>query len=379
MSRDISAERISHVIGLIYDCGIEPARWHSLVDDLRIETGLANSMLSVGNAQRAEFLISVTSGVDLGWKSRVEDYTSDIIAAWGGPDKLLALPIGEPIVASEVIGREALQRNRYLQEWALPQSLCDSVMITLAREQNLIAHIAFGITIEAGGLSEQQREILRLLSPHLRRAVSIARLLDMRALTGDTFEAALDSVSLPVLLVDHDAELVYANVVAEAVLRCGDPVHTRNGRLALSSPLTTTALADAVQRAGRNESDLGQRGLAIPTRHRDGAPALIHVLPLPRKDRAGVQQRAVAAVFVARASAPPQMPTTALALLYDLTPAETRVLELIVEGLAPAEIARQLGVTLATTKTHLQRVFDKTGYSRQADLVRLVGSLVLPV
>ena len=73
------------------------------------------------------------------------------------------------------------------------------------------------------------------------------------------------------------------------------------------------------------------------------------------------------------------MPAAALALLHDLTPAETRVLELIVEGKTPAEIAGQLGVSLSTTKSHLQRVFDKTGTSRQVELVRLVGSLALPV
>lgn len=48
---------------------------------------------------------------------------------------------------------------------------------------------------------------------------------------------------------------------------------------------------------------------------------------------------------------------------------------------APARysLAAHLGITLATVKTHLVRVFDKTGVNRQADLVRLVGSLRLPV
>ena len=73
------------------------------------------------------------------------------------------------------------------------------------------------------------------------------------------------------------------------------------------------------------------------------------------------------------------MPAAALAAIYDLTPAETRVLELLVDGKAPTEIGIHLGISMNTVKTHLQRVYDKTGARRQADLIQLVGSLSLPV
>ena len=65
--------------------------------------------------------------------------------------------------------------------------------------------------------------------------------------------------------------------------------------------------------------------------------------------------------------------TGALAREYDLTPAELRVLLAIVrEGGVPAT-ARALGIAASTVKTHLQRVFGKTGSSRQCDLVKLLA------
>ena len=123
---------------------------------------------------------------------------------------------------------------------------------------------------------------------------------------------------------------------------------------------------------------LGHRGIGIPVQRSRGAPLVAHVLPLPQGDlHSGLPQRAVAAVFVADAALPTRLPSDALALLYDLTPAETRVLELVAAGRSPAEVSAQLGVAPSTVKTHLLRVFDKTGCSRQAELVRLAAALSL--
>ena len=48
------------------------------------------------------------------------------------------------------------------------------------------------------------------------------------------------------------------------------------------------------------------------------------------------------------------------------------------DGVAVAEAAETLGISLPTAKTHLARLFDKTGTSRQADLVRLAMSALAP-
>jgi len=90
-------------------------------------------------------------------------------------------------------------------------------------------------------------------------------------------------------------------------------------------------------------------------------------------------QSAAAAIFIAPANSPPRLPTDALVLLYNLTPAETRVFELICEGRTQAEIATFLGVAPSTVKTHLLRVFDKTGCRRQTELVKLAASFTVPL
>jgi DNA-binding CsgD family transcriptional regulator len=66
--------------------------------------------------------------------------------------------------------------------------------------------------------------------------------------------------------------------------------------------------------------------------------------------------------------------------LFDLTPAEARLVVGLCAGQTLADYAGHSGTSLNTIKTHLKRVFDKTGEARQADLVRRVaGDVALRV
>jgi DNA-binding CsgD family transcriptional regulator len=51
----------------------------------------------------------------------------------------------------------------------------------------------------------------------------------------------------------------------------------------------------------------------------------------------------------------------------------------IVEVGGPAESAETLGIAESTVRTHLHRLFAKTGAKRQADLIKLVASYINPL
>ena len=61
------------------------------------------------------------------------------------------------------------------------------------------------------------------------------------------------------------------------------------------------------------------------------------------------------------------MPTDALELLYDLTPWEARVLDLICAGKTQKTIAAELGIARSTVKIRLLHLFEDTGCIRQAN------------
>lgn len=98
-------------------------------------------------------------------------------------------------------------------------------------------------------------------------------------------------------------------------------------------------------------------------------------MPLTRgaRRRAGRVYAAVAALFVHEAAFPVPSTPELIAKAYGLTPAELRVILAVVEVGGAPEVAEVLGVAPSTVKTHLGRVYEKTGASRQADLVKLVA------
>jgi DNA-binding CsgD family transcriptional regulator len=68
-----------------------------------------------------------------------------------------------------------------------------------------------------------------------------------------------------------------------------------------------------------------------------------------------------------------------IAKAYKLTPTELRVLLAIVEVGGVPEAAEALGIAESTVKTHLGRLYQKTGSGRQADLVKLVAGFSNPL
>jgi DNA-binding CsgD family transcriptional regulator len=61
--------------------------------------------------------------------------------------------------------------------------------------------------------------------------------------------------------------------------------------------------------------------------------------------------------------------------LFGLTGAEVRLAAAVFEGLTLAEAAERFGLSVNTVRFQLARIFDKTGVSRQAELVKLMMRL----
>jgi DNA-binding CsgD family transcriptional regulator/PAS domain-containing protein len=376
----ISAARLSEVIGAIYDCVIDAHRWGATLTDLCKATSFATGALGTNLLPSGEVLLSASVGIAPDWIERMASYDEDVMRIWGGVDRIRQYPMDEPIVCSRVSDRATWPDNPYYTDWARPQGLIDAVSIVLARDSGLLGSLTFGRHESAGEVTEPELEVLRLIAPHLRRAVTITRLLDRETLAASTFAASLEVLTVAVILVDDQLTIVHANREARRLLAARQSISSQGGRLQLSSAAATNALRRAASVAARDEAALGTRGMGLAMGGGETPPSLAHVLPLPKRAvRSDIAPQATVAVFIAPAADPPRLPEDALALLYDFTPAESRVFELIVEGQSPIDVARMLGIARSTVKTHLLRVFDKTGLHRQADLVKLAASLSLPV
>ncbi|WP_256807322.1 MULTISPECIES: helix-turn-helix transcriptional regulator [unclassified Bradyrhizobium] len=376
-----SVEKFSDLIGGIYDCVIAPERWTGVLDGICAEFGFATGALSVASLTNMKAVVNAVSGSDLAEMAQNGiGYGADIIELWGGAERIQQYPLGEPIVQSQAVRQDIIAGNRYYREWAMPKGLFDAVAVGLVRDRTMVGNAIFSQHESAGTIDEAQLNGLRLLAPHIRRAVTISNLFDMKAVEATTFAATVEALTVGVVLADEDSNIVHANAAATAMLAAGDPIVARHGRIAVQSAATTATLQSAVAQAAKDEATLGQKGIGIPIPRQGADPLVVHVLPLRRSQmRSGLVQRAAAALFVTSAAGPPRLPHDALNQLYDLTPAEIRIFELICDGHTRDAISALLGVSVSTVKSHLVHVFEKTGCRRQVDLVRLAKSLTFPV
>jgi DNA-binding CsgD family transcriptional regulator len=222
--------------------------------------------------------------------------------------------------------------------------------------------------------SEMRRRLARIV-PHVRRAILIGRAIDFRRTEAAAFAETLDGLSSGMFLVDRRAQIVHANVAGRAILASSDFLRSIRGHLVAGDARVNQTLREVFAIAAQDNAALGFRGIALPLTTHDGEHYVAHVLPLTSGARQGVgiNYSAIAAVFVRKAALETPSCPEVIGRAFKLTPMELRVLIAVVEVGGVPEVANALGVAETTIKTHVGRLFEKTGTGRQADLVKVVA------
>jgi PAS domain-containing protein len=230
---------------------------------------------------------------------------------------------------------------------------------------------------DANGAGEEMRRRMTLVAPHVRRAVLIGKAIDRKADQAAILANILDSLSAGLFLIEADGRITLANAAGREILDADDFLRSINGRL-----VARGAKADQVLRGSLADKggDVGNKDVTLPLTARDGEHYVAHVLPLDARTRPGNETRGtVAAVFVCKAALETSSSVEVIRLAYQLTRTELRVLLAIVNVGGIPDVATALGVADCTIKTHVRRLFQKTGTGRQADLVKLVAGFFTPL
>ena len=371
-------ERLSALIGDIYDAALDPTLWFRVLEKAgRFVGGSAASLFArdsvykTGNSYYA-------FGVDPHYeKLYFEKYIKfDPLNA-----VYLTLAVGDVISNSNIIPHAEFVETRFYKEWAQPQGWTDNVITCLEKSSTSIAGFVVFRHEREGLADDATHRLMRLIAQHLRRAVLIGKVVDLNKVEAATFAETLDGLGAGMFLVDVSGRIVHANAAGHVMLNAASVLHAAGGRLILSDPQADRTLADTFAAAGNGDVAIGVEGVAVPLVGRDGERHVAHVLPLTSgvRRRAGTSYAAVAALFVHKAALDTPSPPEVIAKAYKLTPMELRVMLAIVEVGGVPEVAEALGIAETTVKTHLGRVYKKTNSDRQADLVKLVAGFSNPL
>ena len=194
-------------------------------------------------------------------------------------------------------------------------------------------------------------------------------------------EATMDALAAGIFLIGQDGRVLFSNRVAETFAKTGDSLKVVSGKLSPTDRMAAATLLRILDRKAASANGIanGCQTLALPRPGGGGLVAMVYPISAPSHPCAATPREAIAAVIVQDPAVCLRMPGEAFAQLYCLTAAELRVALAMVPGTRPQNAAEALGISSNTVKTHLQRIFEKTETSRQADLIALMLRTTPPV
>jgi DNA-binding CsgD family transcriptional regulator len=227
--------------------------------------------------------------------------------------------------------------------------------------------------------SENDLRSMRLLSPHLDRALRLQMRLNAADLRAHLISGALDCLTLGVVLVDRSGGPLWHNRRAQEIVN-------RPNTLRLSaSGLCGRALSDtrSLRELIKGVVSAGSRGVLAMSRGLDLRPLLLTALPLmpvgsPDALSAG-NQCACGVVFISDPDRTDTPTVESLRRAFDLTYREAQMAIAVARGHGLKAAADEMGVALTTARSQLQQAFAKTGTSHQAELAALVHRTLTPL
>jgi DNA-binding CsgD family transcriptional regulator len=299
---------------------------------------------------------------------------------------------------SQLLATKAeLQRNEFLQDYFRLFDVGPMMWAKVAGRPDYHASISIVRPNLAPLFDEAELELLTVLAPHLRKALKLSRMFHNLRSSNALLSQSLDEMEIAICMVKQDGSVVRSTEGAVQLFASRNGVWLDGGRFRTEVHREQRALElmvheacqtgenGGVNRPVRVQSEAaGNATVRSWSPRAGGALLLSRKPPLPSLQvvvspfRSGpllLEPRASAIIQFSDPSAVPRSRGAILRALYALTPAESRLADLLLQGLEVREASDRMTITIETARIHLKRVLAKTGAHRQTQLMRLMLSL----
>jgi DNA-binding CsgD family transcriptional regulator len=371
---DIPEPALLACVGQIYQAANDSEAWPLAVEAVRhLLNGARACLVRIGPDRRPDDLVAPSN--DPAFQDRyIAEFadTPNIIE-----EAVARAPVGIAYHDLAFIGRDVLRGSRLWNDWMAPQDMYGGLSCKLATD----GPSSWFIDVQRGrrhpGFDGHDLQLMQTLAPHLARALQIAR----RTALAQLVSPRLANLPCAMLAVDPRLHVLARNVAADEMLADGvGGLALAGGALVTTDPRHAARLRRLVADACADRPD------AVPGRGGDllisdgpvdtSTTLMISVGPAAASGVPVLALEPCAAVIIRRLS--PQLPAHAadtIAGLFDLTPQEARVAVALAAGHSLKTIAEQGGIRLTTVRTHLARIFSKTGARQQSQLVAILRSV----
>jgi DNA-binding CsgD family transcriptional regulator/PAS domain-containing protein len=277
-------------------------------------------------------------------------------------------------ISEELVQTAHLKRTEFYNDYLLPQDTVHQFGGAILKAGAWCAGFTCLRPHHRGPFGEDEVALLRLLFPHLQRAVQMER--KIAELEGQ-HQASLDALNrLPigVWLLDGRGKILMENRHGQRLLDQNDGLTARRDGLAASIPdehkkLHLLIAESALTAMGDGFSSGGLLGISRPSGKR---PFSVLIMPASRSAFRMSSRNPAVIVFVSDPDENTPRAAELLTRIYGLTAAESKLAAQLMQGETLVHAAEHLGVSHNTARTHLQKIYQKTNTSHQGDLVRVL-------
>lgn len=363
------------LIAAIYDGILEPVPWRTALDKMRAAMSAAHVTLMLRPPSPESRGVMVNSGVVD--DEATESYETHFFAI----DPFVGLPDGEVTSAEELLGAERWKESVMYRDYLKPLSIRHLLGADIYTEEGIECRLR--VTRPPGGkaFSKAEKTLVRVLLPHLRRAIRLHAKLDYLECERQVFSGAMNRLLLGMISYSQDGQILETNKEAERILAEKDGIKLTVKGIRADNRGENQELQRLLQEAiagGRTDAEPTVVEAMSITRQFDRSKLGIVVRTIPMGQWSESTQRPAASLFLRDPDFNSAQPLQdVVRRIFNLTRMEAALAVLLAKGYTLDESAEELGVRRNTARTHLRSIFGKTGVTRQTMLVRMLLKSVI--
>lgn len=249
----------------------------------------------------------------------------------------------------------------------LPHGLHHVASVRLDEQTDSGVYLTVLHQVGAPSPSAWHYALLERITPHLLKAVKVSTRINCLEQDLAKRDLLLDHHTTPLWLLDDEGQVLHCNQAARHMSLSGSPLFEKFAHL--HSTIQDTRLRTLIRRAAGKDGKCQAGCLRLDTTQSQE----LLVTPVPAD--AGYN-RHFNKPLVLLALLENRLPSPLLAELFQLSPAELRLAELLAQGLPLKGCAARLSVSINTVRTQLRALFRKTGTTGQVQLIKLFTRLI---
>lgn len=374
MSRSVPTSRVLRLVDDIYAAVLDEKRWKAVLRETCRLAGAEVGSFDWKDLRSGYAAAPCSVGVSSEWEQKYEAHFGRLNPFQ--PRLLSRVASGDVIDGNELVSWDELRKTEYFNDFLAPMGCSAAGGICLFLTKDFASFLSILKPTNDRHFTDGQLSVLRTLTPHLQRALTIHQRLKQTAHERHDGLEALEWVPWGLVLLTRNARAWFVNREARRISSANDGLVIRNERLQTTVPQSRefqTAIASA---CGEQSSAPIGAG-AVLTIERPSGMRPYHVTVSPQSDQTleivGLPAYGAAAlVMISDPESCQEPPIDSFRRLFGFTPAEAALASAMCRGIGLADYAGEAGIATGTARKLLKQLFAKTETHRQGELISLL-------